>query len=188
MVKKIAIVGKANSGKNTVANLISKNLNSKCKLISFADPLKKIVEIMFPNLPKKFLYGKSKYRSEIIPGAYKNGIPLSVRQLLIDIGNDFGRQYSNEIWINSLDNKVSNLTKLDYSVIVTDVRYRNEFNYLKSNNFSTIKIVRKESLNINHISEIDQDSIDNSEYDYILDNNSSLIDLRGSIINIIDTL
>src|SRR5271170_6405611 len=99
---KIAITGKANTGKNTVGKLLVKGLSDQTidyvnlsgpvmgassKFIAFADPIKKMARLAFPIIPRKWLYGPSKFRSEVIPGAFKNGVPLTVRQLLIDLGN-----------------------------------------------------------------------------------------------------
>ena len=63
---KIAISGKANSGKNTLAKLIKQELKQQsinsCKFLAFADPIKKMSLIAFPDIPKKWLYGSSNYR------------------------------------------------------------------------------------------------------------------------------
>src|ERR1039458_1691119 len=112
---KIAITGKANSGKNTIGKLLVKGLDTlecaangapndfhyKKHFIAFADPLKEIARITFPEIPRKWLYGPSKFRAEVIPGAFKEGVPLTVRQLLCDLGNDYGRRYQSDRWVRS---------------------------------------------------------------------------------------
>ena len=102
---KIAICGKANSGKDTISKLIRREISKTqsgifCEYIAFADPIKDMIRIMFPTLPEKYLTGPSKFRSEIIPGAFKNGKPLTVRQLHTDLGTDIGRAYKETIWLD----------------------------------------------------------------------------------------
>src|ERR1700686_387420 len=133
---KISITGKARSGKNTLAKLLVKELHAvwkntnalgSYKFIAFADPIKEMARLAFPKIPRKWLYGSSEYRDEIIPGAFKNGCPLTVRQLLIDLGNDFGRQYQSDIWIYNFDNRFNSLVQKGYDIVIaTDCRFRSE--------------------------------------------------------------
>ena len=192
---KIAITGKANSGKNTVSKILFEELSKKypdnfqkVKYIAFADPIKKIIEIMFPNLPKKYLYGSSKFRAEIISGAFKEGQPLTVRQLLMDLGSKTGRRYNENIWIEAFDYAFKKAANDNKNVIVTDVRFRNEFDYLKQLKFTQIKLLRDCYLKINDISETNQDAIKDSEFDFILYNNGTLEDLRKEVSNIVAQL
>jgi len=188
---KIAITGKANSGKNTLGKLIVDHLHeriilekgtyntaSRSKYIAFADPLKKMARLAFPSVPRKWLYGSSKYRAEIIPGAFKDAEPLSVRQLLIDLGNDFGRKYQSDLWIRNLEHRVNKLSKGSTEVVVvTDCRFRNEFDYLKGAGFYQIRLLRDSHTKINDVSETNQDGILDSEFNFVVYNNSTMNDL-----------
>lgn len=193
---KVAICGKANTGKNTVGKLINKSLYKEfvgkrtisCDYIAFADPIKKIVRTMFPDLPEKFLTGSSKFRSEIVPGAFKDGKPLTVRQLLIDIGTS-GRAYKETIWLDAFDSAFQkSVDKQKTLVIVTDVRFVNEFSHLKKRGFYNIRLLRDEHLKIDHASETAQDGIRNDEFDFVLNNNGSLKDLKAEVAKIIQIL
>lgn len=186
---KISITGKANSGKNTVAKLLHKKLlkeSGYCnyKYIAFADPIKKMIRIMFPDLPRKFLNGPSKYRSEQIPGAFKDGNPLTVRQLLIDLGTKVGRAANDSIWLYVFDKTYEKELKFNDLIIVTDTRFRNEFDHVKNKGFLTIKIVRDDHAKILDISETSQDSISDNEYDFIIYNNGTLKELKDNIDNL----
>lgn len=189
---KFAVVGKANSGKNTLTEIIFNyikwdelksgnlsHLDERIKCVAFADPIKKIIEIMFPTLNKDCLYGSSELRSSIIPGAFKNGEPLTVRQLLIDIGTGVGRSYNENIWIDNLLYQLQQEIKNNVlAFAVSDVRFVNECKTLKENGFYLIKLIRDSQLKIDHISETDQDSIPNDYFNYILHNDGSLEDLH----------
>lgn len=183
---KIAISGKVNSGKDTFSNELAKELYSidndaSCVFFSFAKPLKDIAETMFP-LPDmhQWLWGSSEERKNVIPGAFKDGVPLTVRQLLLDIGTEFGRSYNKNIWVDStifaIDKSISESRRR--IPIVTDCRFHNEFKALKENNFIMIRIKRDAASNIQHVSDTEQDSIHDNEFDYVIKNNSTLHDLE----------
>jgi hypothetical protein len=202
---KIAISGKANTGKNTLSKIIVAELRTKqrnwykkrhywrspmsVKYMAFADPIKEMIEVMFPELPKKFLYGSSKYRDEIIPGAFKNGDPLTVRQLLLDLGTGVGRGYKDTVWLDNFDYRFKKHKKRDI-VIVTDTRFRNEFDHLKLNGFYQIRLYRDTGQPaIKHISETNQITIADMEFDYVIHNDKTLDDLKAEVLsNIIPKL
>ena len=174
---KIAVSGLANTGKNTIGKIIVKQMRIvepklTASFLAFADPIKKMAHIMFPNLPKKYFYGPSKFRNEIIPGAFKDENPLTVREVLLDIGTKLGRGYKSNIWIDNFAARLNKHSKKDV-VGVYDVRFREEFDYLKEEDFFKIRVYRNNSSSINHISETGQAAILDSEFDYIIHNNGS---------------
>lgn len=181
---KIAISGKANSGKNSAASMLVDNLkfkDSKDKIVALADPMKQIVKMMFPEALDECLYGPSELRAHVISDKFmdKNGNPLTYRQALIDLGA-FGRQYNRNIWLNCLVDD-SNKSKDINTYIVSDVRFLNEFNYLKQSGFFMIRILRDDFTKINDPSEMEQESILDSEFEYVIKNNGSLDDLHSEI-------
>lgn len=189
---KVAISGLANTGKNTLSKMIVKQLRQQIetsqnrmlysvKYLAFADPIKKMVQIMFPNLPKKFLYGSSKHRNEIIPGALKNGKPLTVRQLLCDLGTSVGRGYQDNIWLNNFDARFEEIKRCQMA-IVTDIRFRNEFEHLKKNGFYQVRLYRETNEpKVDHVSETNQGEIKDYEFDYVIHNDMGLSDLKKEV-------
>jgi hypothetical protein len=174
---RIAILGKAKSGKNTVAELIAEYIKDY-EIMAFADPLKEICKIIFPEALDNCLYGSSEFRSYIL---YND---ITYRQFLLDIGK-FGRNYSKNIWVECLLSKINKL-KQDKTVIVSDCRFRNEFDILKDNNFYMIKVVRDNCEKINDVSETEQDAISNSEFHSIVFNNKTLEDLKLEVKNLVN--
>lgn len=107
-------LGQAGVGKTTAAQyLVEKYSYTK---ISFADPLKEIGQILWPEM-KRFKY----------------------RHRLQTLGEKI-REIDADIWINLLINKVDNLTHKGFNVVVDDVRYPNEFYTLLGKGFIPIKI------------------------------------------------
>lgn len=191
---KIAITGKANTGKNTISKLLFKELHlGMAKYLAFADPIKEMIEIAYPEIPKEWLYGSSELRKSIIPGAFKNGVPLTVRQLLIDIGNDFGRAYKSDIWLRNFDVRLNNTLKSKkkakpQAIIVTDCRFRNEFDHLKSLEFYQIRLLRNVYTKIDDVSETNQDGIADEEFNFVIRNNGTLEDLELEVKKIVAQL
>jgi hypothetical protein len=202
---KIALFGKANSGKDTTANLIGRSLEiavngstaayGNYELIAFATPIKKMLELMFPLADRQCLYGPSHLRNEILPHSLdRSGRPLTYRQVLIDLGK-LGRTYDEDHWVKVFaiaEKKLpvgnSNDLYKCAAYIATDGRYRNEFNYLRSNGYIIIRINRKVDTIIDDTSETAQDAIKDSEFDFILDNNGTLQDLQDRVSILISKL
>jgi hypothetical protein len=187
-------MGKAGTGKDTIASYIKNIIENEekqfvCKF-AFADPIKHIAANMFPNITTKQLWGSSKFRDEIVKGAFavhqwseKNYRGrLTVRKLLQNIGT-IGRTYDPKCWIKCLDYRIK-LRLHGSSVIITDARQKNEYDYLKRNNYFIINVVRKTKKNKqteSHITEFGQDKI--TDFDYVIDNNISLPKLKKLIEN-----
>jgi cytidylate kinase len=182
---KIAIHGKARSGKNTLADLIIEEVSNKkeinhTKVYAFADSVKQIAMIMFPDTEEKVLWGESELRCTNILNT-----DFSYRQLLIDIGS-LGRKYEEDIWINSLIKKI-NIEKMSLAVI-SDLRYKNEFQALKKDGYHLLKIVRPDNkYKVNHISETDLDDISDNNF-YIFNNDKDIDNLRKQVEKFVSNL
>jgi hypothetical protein len=190
---KIAISGRANSGKDTTSRYFEDCFNSGWKdkyftsrntvTIAFADPIKEMILQMYPGLKREYLFGDSEYRKKIIPGSYYNGESLTIRALLQELGEGC-KKYNPKIWIDAFDEKckiIQTQSKGIELIIASDLRFIDEFNYLKENGFYMIRILRGEDEGMNHVSETQQKQIKNSDFDKIIDNNGSLADLKAQI-------
>jgi adenylate kinase family enzyme len=167
---RLAITGVMCSGKTTIANYLINKYNYN--KFSFADDIKLLATEIF-------------------------GMKNKNRKLLQDFGTKM-KEIDNLIWINRLDKKI----KLANSnnIIIDDLRYPDELEYLKKNNFKILKLDISKELQLlrlkktypetylehyncsNHESE---QYIKNIEYDYyynITDAN------ENNIYEIIDTI
>lgn len=181
---KIAISGKARTGKNTIAEmmeLIFQSENKKVFMTAFADPIKNQVMNWFPDTDREILWGASELRSTLIPGTEQ-----TYRQLLIEIGQ-LGRKFNPNIWINQtlkeVDQKMDERgeDQIDIAVI-TDNRFHNEFLAVKKDNYLSIRIIRPDNnYNLDDISETDLDHLDNAEFDYVISNDSDISSLRKQV-------
>lgn len=184
----IAITGNAGSGKSTIAKMIVKHGYSE---IQFSSKLKDIVSIIF-NWDRRSLSGEStnsrRWREDIDP-LWSSRLDRYVdpRTILQQVGTDLFRNHLDpNIWIYSIEDEVLD----SLPVVVSDLRFPNEAEYIKSLGGYVIRVVRdnynRSNNNDLHESETHIDGID---ADYFIDNNGSISDLYErveEILNIID--
>lgn len=187
---KIAISGKANSGKNTLASMITKCLElpeNKYKIVALADPIKQIIKIMAPYADDNCLYGPSKLRSNIISNKLldDDGNQLTYRAATIKIGK-MGRLWNDNLWLDALVADAEKSKHLD-AYIVSDCRFIIEMNYFKNNDFKMIRILRNGGDIIDDISETEQDQVPNSFFDNVIENYGTLDDLYKIVQSIFKT-
>lgn len=180
--KKIAICGKKNVGKNTLSQLLCQEIQTQQggnihHILAFADPIKEMILLMFPKAKREYLFGASELREHTIPDAInQEGEPLTYRQALIDIGT-LGRKYNPNVWVNAFDDRVKAIKTTDL-VICSDLRFMEELEYLKRNEYTIIKLLRNSVQQLNNVTETVQDGIPNSQFDIIIENNETIEDLQ----------
>lgn len=110
---------------------------------------------------------------------------LSPRAVLQRLGTEvMQREFGRDIWVNTLLRRLR--TYPSVNVVVTDVRFRHEFDALKAAGACLVRIDR----NVDsggagdcHPSEVDLD--DCTEWDAIIDNNGTLAALRTAVDNVV---
>lgn len=131
---------------------------------------------------------------------------ITVRQFLQWLGTEAGRNSIHpEIWVNSLfvdyrcsyennpwyDNKsVYEVSEEDELAnppmpprwIITDLRFRNEYNAIKNRNGVCLKVIRGESTS-SHISELDLNGV---RFDWTIHNNGTIKDLEKKVLEFME--
>jgi hypothetical protein len=170
----LGIIGQIGSGKDTAANYIIHNYNFV--KLSFGSILKDVVSCIY-NWDRNMLEGvteESRIWRETIDSFWN----ITPRQALISIGTDlFRNHYDENIWIKSLENKIS---KLDKNIIINDCRFINEVKFIKQRGGIIIKINRD---GYNKV-EAEINLIDKSLIDYDIQNDN-LENLYNQLDNII---
>lgn len=185
--KKIAISGKANSGKNTLCELIKSKWNFSSANYAFADTIKEIALQIFPQLDKNILWGPSHLRETKIPNLEFWGLEkgsMTYRELLCKLGEQNKLIFGDDVWVNTIFYRVKShyyANNPNHLTIISDIRFKNELKMCKNENFLLVRIKRDNVQQINrknHISELDLNDIRDEDFDVIIENSSGIDNLK----------
>lgn len=183
----IGISGKARSGKDTFAEMLATELNKEAHppfvMMAFANELKLRCQAAF-DLTWEQLWGEDKEKPDEryvrIPANSQLGVtqgpPEDVYWTAREIMQDYGAFYrtiDDQFWIKNLYKVAED--KGYTNVIVTDVRYRNEADFIGGSGGLVIRVDRenKDSVhNEQHPSEIELDNY--KQFDFTVINNWTL--------------
>lgn len=183
----IGISGKARSGKDTFAGFLSKELNKEAYppyvMMAFAHELKTKCQEAF-DLSYEQLWGDDKEEQDKRYPKSNNHFEDSMmkeekanwywtaREIMQDFGA-FYRTIDNEFWIKNLFRVAEQ--KEYTNVIVTDVRYTNEADYILDNGGYVLRVERETAPDVHnmaHPSEVELDGY--NRFTFTVVNNFSL--------------
>ena len=178
-MRKIAISGKANTGKNTFIDFLTNELEKRqwYATCAFADKIKETVEFWFPKCDSNSLYGASELRQNKIKTSLNLPIDQTYRQICLDVGK-IGRSYNPKFWIAHLELNYLEAKNKGQSFYITDLRFPEELEWVKQEGFTLLRIKRDSVEKMDELSENIQDLIPDSEFDYVIDNDSDLPSLQ----------
>jgi len=175
----IGFTGIAGSGKDTAAALIAKRLG-KIEILAFAKPLKDAAQILF-NFTDDQLHDPVK-KEEIDPRWGK-----SPRKIFQWLGTDILREHiDKDFFIINMRQKIEN-SNADF-IVVTDVRFPNEAELIRSMGGKVIKIVRPDATTTEHSSHITEQGIPESLVDKIIINDGTIEDFNDEIMELLRLL
>lgn len=144
-MKLIGIHGHAHSGKNTVAaHIFDSDPSGSSQILSFADPLKETCAKLF-GLPWESFY-ETAYKDEVNP---KWGV--SPREIMQFVGTELVRNHLHELipglrqgdfWIKCMENRIEKLRRQCRFIIIPDVRFPNERDFILSQGGLMIHLTR----------------------------------------------
>jgi Domain of unknown function (DUF4406) len=176
-VELIGLSGYARSGKDTIADSLATTYGYK--KMSFADPMKKALLTLDPNID--FGEGRA-YLSQAIKVGWdelKNN-STEIRPLLQRMGTEIGRNmWGEDFWVNAAINSIPDGSK----IVFADVRFPNEADAIKSLGGSVWRIERNGVGPANsHISET---ALDGYKFDKTINNSGSIEDLEITVKTLI---
>lgn len=165
----IGLSGKKKSGKNTVSKLIATNTNLKVVEIAFADALKQEVA-----------------RACGVTVVYVEENKDNFRLILQGWGTDYRRKLCNDnYWILAVQNKLRTI-EADV-VVVTDVRFINEYNWLNRNMGAVLVRIARPDIQIDdHVSESALDKVSN--WHHIILNSTTIDDLVPQVKELLNKI
>ena len=181
MIKVLLISGKAESGKDTIANMVMKKcVYETCYNLHIAGNVKRIARESFG----------------------WDGIKDARGRALLQLIGDGGRQYDPDIWINEFLLDLDEVAKVNKDrealIVVPDVRYKNEVRKIAKwgqANDATILSIRVDRPN--HKSRLTDEQLANSSetdlddwgiWDIHFINDGNLDDLEVSVLNSLEVL
>lgn len=177
----VGLSGYARTGKDTVADVLVQEFGFK--RYAFADKLRECVLALDPIVStghERLKDFESKYRrlSSVIEefgwdGYKQSNYGSEIRSLLQRMGTEVGRDIIGEdTWVKGLDNESGR-------IVVTDMRFPNEYDRVVNNNGETWRITREGVTAVNaHISET---AIDDKKFDVDILNHGTLEEFQGVI-------
>lgn len=188
---KIAISGKAGSGKNTIASLIAEDIlklkREEYRISAFANKIKELTTSMFPGCSQESLYGSSELRQNKILSQLNEVVDTDAtfRQVTVDVGK-LGRTYNSSFWVAHLALEYFQLHERLKMYAVADLRFCEEYDWLKAHGFLLCRVKRDNLIKINDISETEQDKLSDNMFDIVIDNNDSIAELQGKLTKALD--
>lgn len=184
--KIIIIGGKKSSGKDTVADYITKKYNFK--KMAIANKLKSIVKILFD-------FSDEQLNNEILKEKLDKNWKITPRQAMQFIGTDMFQfqiqklcpNVGRNFWINSFINEMNIIVKHS-NIVISDIRFKHEFDeiYKNFNKYNIISIKLSRNTKCKYDYHISETEIENMKFKYNIDNNSSKKKLYIEIDKILD--
>jgi hypothetical protein len=181
----ISITGKIGSGKDTIADIIMQYTPyHDWEIKKFAGKLKDIAEIL-SGVPKINFEDQEFKKQDMGPNW-----GMTYRDLLQRLGTEAMRNGLHEnVWVNALFADYHFNIEEDEQMpnwLITDCRFPNELEAVKAHKGITIKVIRDSgnTVGTTHASETALD--DYTEWDYIVDNNGSIEDLKTQVFSILE--
>lgn len=204
MSKIIAFAGRKQSGKTScswyIESLIFRQFQTsiKCKIYSFADPLKKDICMNILGLTEQQCYGTDDDKNTLTSLCWKD-MPdsnidwslakdydpsgyMTARQVMQYIGTDLFRKMKNDVWSGATIKKIQSE---QYNIaIIADCRFPNEVDAVKGAGGYVIKLTRN-PFNSDHSSERALDDIyyPQDNFDLIIDNAHLSIDQQNQEVH-----
>jgi hypothetical protein len=181
----ISITGKIGSGKDTIADIIMQYTPyHDWEIKKFAGKLKVIAEIL-SGVPKINFEDQEFKKQDMGPEW-----GMTYRDLLQRLGTEAMRNGLHEnVWVNALFADYHFNIEKDEQMpnwLITDCRFPNELEAVKTHKGITIKVIRDSgnTVGTTHASETALD--DYTEWDYVVDNNGSIEDLKTQVFSILE--
>lgn len=177
-MKVIGVSGKKRSGKDTFFQMLEKYSDRPVYRLAFADTLKN-------EIYERILKPDGLERSMLDDEATKE----QFRTLLQWWGTEYRRRiFRDDYWLVKLSEQLESYKEQDVIVVITDVRFPNEFEFIKSIGGLMVRVSRPGFSNSadSHPSEIALD--DEKNFDTFIDNNGTLEQFESIVETYIKTL
>ncbi|MEV8056564.1 hypothetical protein AB0P37_08555 [Streptomyces antimycoticus] len=186
-MKHVALIGKARSGKDTVAGLLVRH--ASYTRLAFADRLREAALRVNPIISTRFSGGDDfalrLARAVEIYGweRVKENFP-EVRRFLQNYGQTV-REMDPDFWVRPVAEQVWQGTRLNMPCVVSDVRYMNEVETLRELGAMVVRVTRPGAgLSGDAAQHSSETELDELVADYDIYNGGTLDELRGTVASL----
>ena len=169
----IGITGRAGAGKDTAASIIKQFLYSDYSLYTLAGPLKAGCSLLFGWTMDQL--EDREFKEAIDP---KWG--FSPRRAMQLLGTEYGRTLREDLWVHMAQVQLD--SPLTTGLIVTDVRFENEAEFIRKNGGTVVHISRP-GATIAENTHASEAGVKFADGDVRIDNSGSFDDLRDALIS-----
>ncbi len=156
----IALLGFRGSGKSTIANYLIDNYNFTS--LAFAEKLKQVVSTAF-DIDLDLLEGNSE-ESRVYRETTNEFWGMTPRQMLETVGTKlFRKGISEDFWVKIVEKRIQELLKSEKNVVISDLRFVNEWEMLKKYNAKVIFVDNGNSVDAEY-------EIKSIQYDFKIEN------------------
>ena len=131
---RLAFAGQARSGKDSMAMCVNEQVPNVQRM-AFADSVKDSVTHLFGISREDIEYWKPQ-------DGCPPGCSTPMRQILQFIGDGARQHVRDNVWVNKIDAMITE-QPISTSIVITDVRYENELQMLRSHGFTVVLVGRQ---------------------------------------------
>jgi hypothetical protein len=173
LTKIIGIAGRAGSGKDTVADFLKEVAHFKS--VAFAEPIRAGMRAILGLEDKHFQHPDK----EVVLEQFGK----SPREMMQTLGTQWGRECVNkDLWLILAGSKIKAHQDAGYNVAVTDVRFDNEAEYIRSKG-GTIWHLYRDTAGTPHM-HASESGIEFEPWDEIINNNGTLHSLHMRVLEL----
>jgi len=161
----VGISAKKRRGKDTAAQVILDTLGSLAARVAFADLLKREIANGCSVTLKQIEDNKDFFRP-----------------ILQWWGTDLRRQFQNKpnYWIDTLDQYIDENCQGKKLVVIPDVRFPNEYDYVRARSGHMLRIIRN-MIDDSHSFHVSETALDHHEFDTVINNNGTLEEFQHAV-------
>jgi len=176
----IGLCGYARSGKDATAQFLTEQ---SWKRLAFADAVRDACYALNPIVGYNLESGYFNYLQEIVDEIGWDRAKVEyydIRLLLQKMGTEVGRMLLGEsVWVDIVARQI----EPGVNYVITDVRFPNEVEWLKSMGGTVVRITRPDTEPVNaHVSDTGVSSL---PVDVVIENDGTLDDLRDKILGLV---
>lgn len=180
-MKIVGFAGKAGSGKDTLADFLQE-IDPSLSRYAFAQPIKDMLLAGLGLAPSE--YDDRSKKEAVIPG-----LGFSYRRAAQTLGTEWGRSLNADLWLELAKQEAESLSNArGKGLIITDVRFPNEAQWIRSAGGTVVHVIRPEAVTPDNPGHASEAGLTVEAADWTIFNDQDLAALEASAEMIYENL